>query len=194
MNPIYLNSNCIIDFDPVFERLNEELSITGHSLELVCAGGYVMQRYGYKATADVDAFYTSTAAIEAIIRKVGDEFGINRPDELWLNNSIARFNPEPSSKHYKLALSFSNLIVNEVDITYLIGMKLISGREQDMVDIGTILEQDNNQDPFRLFSELIEMNFSIDISGLLDAYEKAHGMNWLDKFYQNNQDELRRFF
>ena len=32
----------IINFETVFKRLNEELSETGQSLELVCAGGYVM--------------------------------------------------------------------------------------------------------------------------------------------------------
>jgi len=81
-----------------------------------------------------------------------------------------------------------------VSITYLMGMKLASGREQDLMDVGDILKKNRNEKPFELLSELIGMRFDIDISGLLDAYEKAHGMDWLDEFYVNNQDYLRKFF
>jgi len=38
------------------------------------------------------------------------------------------------------------------------------------------------------------MKFEIDISSLLDAYEKAYGMDWLDAFYINNQNELQKYF
>ena len=191
---VYAKSNGIIDFEPVFKRLNEELSITGQSLELVCAGGYVMQRHGYKATSDVDAFYKSNAAIKAIIRKVGDEFGINKPDDLWLNNSIANMNPAPPAQYCELVQEFSNLSVKAVIITYVIGMKLISGREQDFRDIGDILKKDKNEQPFELLSALVGMEFDVDISGLLDAYERAHGMEWLEDFYAKHQEDLRKYF
>jgi hypothetical protein len=183
-----------IDFEPVFRRLNEELSPIDTFLELVCAGGYVLQLHGYRATVDIDAFYASNAEIEAVIRKVGDEFGINRPDELWLNGSISNMNPKPPIAHYKLVHKFSNLEVNAVDMPYLIGMKLTSGREQDLIDVGTILKHDNNREPFELLTELVGMRFQIDISGLLDGYEKAHGMQWLEDFYKDNESELRKYF
>ena len=99
---VYAKSNSIIDFEPVFMRLNEELSIIGQSLELVCAGGYVMQRHGYKATSA--------------------------------------------------------------------------------------------EQPFELLSALVGMEFDVDISGLLDAYERAHGMVWLEDFYARNQEDLRKYF
>jgi len=194
MRIINANSNGMIDFEPVFKRLNEELTISGQSLELVCAGGYVMQRHGYKATSDVDAFYKSNIAVEAIIRRIGDEFGINKPDELWLNGSIANMNPEPPARYCELVHDFSNLSVKAVIITYVIGMKLISGREQDLRDIGEILKKDRNEQPLELLSELAGMEFDIDISGLLDAYERAHGMEWLEEFYSKNQDDLRKCF
>jgi hypothetical protein len=38
------------------------------------------------------------------------------------------------------------------------------------------------------------MKFDIDISGLLDAYEKAYGVDWLVEFFVNNQDKLRSYF
>ena len=56
------------------------------------------------------------------------------------------------------------------------------------------MKQDNNEQPFELLSELADMKFDIDISVLLDAFEKAHGMDWLDKFYVKNQSELRKYF
>ena len=184
----------VIDFEPVFKLMNEELSQAGQTLLLICAGGYVMQLNGYRGTLDVDAFYDSSKTVEAIIRKVGDTFGINKPDELWLNNSIANMNPRPSDEHCELVYQFSNLVVKAVSITYLMGMKLASGREQDLMDVGDILKKTKNEKPFELLSELVGMRFDIDISGLLDAYEKAHGMDWLDEFYVNNQDDLRRLF
>ena len=153
-----------------------------------------MQLHGYKTTADVDAFFKSSEAIDAIIRKVGEEFSINKPDELWLNDSIARMNPEPPEKYCTLVCQFSNLTIKAVDIVYLMGMKLVSGREQDLIDVGTVLKNDKNEQPFDLLSKLTSMGFIIDISGLIDAYEKAHGMVWLDDFYVKNEAELRKYF
>ena len=188
------NLDSVIDFEPVFEQMNEELSQARQTLELICAGDYVMQLNGYRGTLDVDAFYESNKTIETIIRKVGDTFGINKPDEPWLNNSIAKMNPKPSDEYCELVYKFSNLVVKAVRITYLMGMKLASGREQDLLDVGDILKENKNEKPFELLSELLGMRFTIDISGLLDAYEKAHGMDWLDEFYVKNQDDLRKHF
>jgi len=116
------------------------------------------------------------------------------PDELWLNNSIANMNPKPPDEYCEPVYLFSNLVVKSVSITYLLGMKLVSGREQDLMDVGDILKKNKNENPFALLSELVGLRFDIDISGLLDAYEKAYGMEWLDEFYVNNQDELRKYF
>jgi len=188
------NLDGAIDFEPVFKLMNEELSKIGQTLLIICAGGYVMHLNGYRGTLDVDAFYESSKIIEAIIRKVGDIFGINKPDELWLNNSIANMNPRPSDEYCEPVYQFSNLVVKAVSITYLMGMKLASGREQDLMDVGDILKKNSNEEPLKLLSELVGMRFDIDISGLLDAYEKAHGMDWLDEYYINNQNNLRKYF
>jgi len=50
------NLDSVIDFEPVFMLMNEELSQVGQKLLLICAGGYVMQLNGYRGTLDVDAF------------------------------------------------------------------------------------------------------------------------------------------
>jgi hypothetical protein len=183
-----------INFDVIFKRLDEELSKIGQSLELVCAGGYVLQRHGYRATLDVDAFYESNVQIDNIIKKVGDEFGINKEDELWLNNSISNLNPEPPTEYCEIVHKFDNLTVKEVKIIYLVGMKLYSQREQDLRDVANILRQDNDEQPFELLLKLKDMKFDIDISLLLEAFEIAHGMDWLDNFYTDNAEELRKYF
>ena len=53
------NKNCKnrINYEPAFKMLNDELKKINETLVLVCAEGYVMQLNGYRATADVDAFY-----------------------------------------------------------------------------------------------------------------------------------------
>ena len=142
-----------INFQPVFLMLNDELSKAGESLELTCAGGYAMQMNGYRGTADVDAFYQSNATIDRIIRKVGDAFGINRPDEPWLNNSIS-----------------------------------------NMKDLAEIIKHNEDLQPLSLLSKLSEMGFDIDISILIDAFEEARGMEWLDAYYKENEQEICMYF
>jgi len=194
--PIHANRNDdkSIDFEPVFNMLNDKLSEVNIMLELVCAGGYVMQLHGYRGTVDIDAFYTTNAVIESIVRKVGDAFGINKPDELWLNNSISNMNPEPPAEYCEVVHQFSNLIVKAVDENYLIGMKLTSARGQDMKDVAEIVKRRSNIQPFELLSMLCTMNFDVDISLILDAFEMVRGMDWLDEFYREHEAELREYF
>ena len=162
----------MIDFESVFHLLNEELVKIDQSLELVCAGGYVMQLNGYRATVDVDAFYESNKTIEHIIRKVGDEFGINNEEDC------------------ELIHQFTNLTVKAVNIIYLVGMKLASAREQDLKDVAGILKDNTNQQPFQLMEKLKDMKFDVDVSVLLDAFGRAYGIEWLEKFYVANESEL----
>jgi hypothetical protein len=182
-----------INFEPVFKMLNEELSDMNQSLELICAGGYVMQLHGHRATVDVDAFYKSNAKMNEAIRKVGDAFGINRPDELWLNNSIWNKNPVPPEEHCELIYKFSHLTVKSVGIDYLTGMKLESGRELDLKDVAAIIKSGGNKQPFALINKLNEMGFVIDISVLLEAYGTAYGMDWLMEFYTENESDINRY-
>jgi len=184
----------MIDFDLVFAKMNEELIVINETFELICAGGYVMQRNGYRSTTDVDAFYSSSIEIDEIIRRVGDLFNINREDELWLNNSISNMNQEPSLEYCDMVIQLSNLKVLTVKLDYLIGMKLLSAREQDIIDVATILKQNNNKEPLQLRIKLFQMGFDIDISLLLDAYEYAYGIEWLDEFYRDFEHDIRELY
>ena len=183
-----------IDFDFVFKRFNDELSKINQSLELICAGGYVMQLHGYKSTVDVGAFFRTNAQIDSIIRMIGDELGINQPDELWLNNSIANMNIEPPPEHQELVHQFSHLTVKAVDIIYLIGMKLESGRNRDLTDVVTILKSTGNKEPFPLMTNLENIGFNVDISAILEAYGLAHGEEWLAMCYNDNEAKLYKLF
>jgi len=193
---IHVNGNGenVIDFEPVFVRLNNDLSVIDQSLEIVCVGGYVMQLHGYRGTADIDAFFESNASIKEIIRKVGDEFEINSPDELWLNNSVSNKNPIPPPWHREEVYRFSHLTVMKVDIIYLLGMKLESGREQDLRDVAAIVKDNNDKQPLKLFSKLKEIGFNLDISVVIDAFEQVHGMEWLERFYIANESDLRDLY
>jgi len=185
-----------IDFESVFKRLNEELANIGQSLDLICAGGYVMQLQGYIATTDVDAFYKSNSEVEGIIRKIGDEFGINKEDELWLNNSISEFNKKPLEQYCKLKYQMSNLTVEIVDILYVVGMKLSpqSARVKDLDHVASYLKNSGNRRPFELTSKLVAMGFrDIDISVLLEAYGNAYGLEWLADFYTENESRLQKY-
>jgi len=184
----------IINFEAVFKRLDEELDKIDQYLELICAGGYVLQRHGYRNTLDVDAFYKSNEQISAAIRKIGDEFGINKEDELWLNNSISNLNPEPPIEHCGIIYKFNNLIVKEVSLFYLIGMKFHSQRYQDLQDISSILLKEENKDPFDLFTKLKNMGFDIDVSLVLEVFEIAYGIEWLADFYNKNSNDLYKYF
>ena len=197
MNPkIFINNgNSIsIDFALVFKTLNDELARHNESLSLICAGGYVLQLNGYRSTSDVDAFFNSNPVIDNIIRKTGDTFGINKPEELWLNNSLSSMNPEPPGKYCKLIHQFSNLTVLAVDLLYLAGMKLTSARGQDLKDVAEIIRNTKELQPFELLNKLTEMRFIIDISILLDTYGEAFGMEWLEKFYNENEHDLGELF
>ena len=81
-----------------------------------------------------------------------------------------------------------------VNILYLIGMKLHSGREQDLKDVADIVRKENNEQPLVLLSQLNDIGFNPDISDLLDAFGTAHGIDWLETFYENHQQELEKYF
>jgi len=191
---IQAGGNNEIDFKPVFEMLNDELAKIDKSLEIVCAGGYVMQLHGYAATMDVDAFYNSNAEIEAVIRKVGDAFQMNRPDEIWLNNSVMNLNRKPPASCYKPKYIFTHLTVNIVDLEYVLGMKLELARTKDIEHVSSFIKHNNYDKPFDLLSQLRDVGFrNIDVSVLFQAFGEAYGIEWLEKFYRDNESEIMKY-
>ena len=100
-----------MDKKVLFEAFNTELAKENINLEIICVGGFVLEYYNLRGTQDVDAFYQEGAKIRSIIEKVGDDFGVNEPEELWLNNNVANMNRVPSRSICEKAFSYSNLTV-----------------------------------------------------------------------------------
>lgn len=180
---------------PVFQALNKELIQENLTLTIICVGGYVLEYHGLRATQDVDAFYDQNQKINEIIARVGKQFNLNTHEELWLNNHVANMNKQPPLSLCESLYSFENLTVLVVPIEYVLGMKMMSIREQDLKDIGAIIKYKNFHSPFDTFKYLKDMRFdTIDLSVLLEGFSYAYGMDWLEKFFKENQDKLREFY
>ncbi|VKL67561.1 Uncharacterised protein [Streptococcus pneumoniae] len=180
---------------PVFQALNKELIQENLTLTIICVGGYVLEYHGLRATQDVDAFYDQNQKINEIIARVGKQFNLNTHEELWLNNHVANMNKQPPLSLCESLYSFENLTVLVVPIEYVLGMKMMSIREQYLKDIGAIIKYKNFHSPFDTFKYLKDMGFdTIDLSVILEGFSYAYGMDWLEKFFKENQDKLREFY
>jgi len=104
-------------------------------------------------------------------------------------------NGDANTANFEPAFKMLNDELSEInDMDYLVGMKLTSARGQDLKDLADIIRRRDDLQPFELMSKLAEMKFDIDISILLDVFEGAFGMEWLDAFYRENEAELRKYF
>ena len=178
-----------------FELLNEELAREGLNLTLICVGGYVLEQYGFRTTQDVDAFYNENLKINEVIYRVGQQLGLNTSEELWINNSVANLNPKPPFEFCEVLYSFENLTVYTVTLDYLLGMKLTSARDQDLKDVGDIIKYRELQSPFALYKFLKKKGFkTVDFAYILEGFNLAYGMDWLRDFFEEHQEELRRYY
>ena len=80
----------------LFDELNRELKKKNIDLTVICVGGFVLSHYGFRTTHDIDGFFNASKEVMKIIKTVGDKFGINSQDELWLNNSVQNLNDPPA--------------------------------------------------------------------------------------------------
>lgn len=178
-----------------FELLNKELANEGLNLALICVGGYVLEQYGFRTTQDVDAFYNESLKINELIYRVGQQLGLNTSKELWLNNNVANLNPQPPSEFCEVLYSFENLTIYTVSLDYILGMKLMSAREQDLIDVGEIIKYKELQSPITLYKFLKKKGFkTVDFAYILEGFSLAYGMDWLRDFFEKHQEELRRYY
>jgi hypothetical protein len=176
--------------DKAFQLLNDKLKENNLSLEITCAGGFVLQTLGIRATMDVDAFFYAPVKVQGLIESVGEELGINDEDETWLNNSIANVNKTPNDKYREVYKTFSNLTVYVVIPEYLIGMKLESGREKDFKDVAELIKKLKEESPKDLYNKLKDMEFHVDFADLLACFGDAYGHKWLAKYYKDHAEDL----
>lgn len=177
----------------LFEALNKELAKEHIHLEMICVGGFVLEYYNLRGTQDVDAFYQEDVKIRQIIKKVGDDFSVNEPDELWLNNAVANLNRIPPKTICEIAFQYSNLTVLVPPLSYILGMKLESGRDRDRQDAGDIIKLVQFRSPEGLIHQLKEYGFQPDMSMVLEVFEIAYGMKWLAEYMTEHPEEFSHY-
>ena len=182
-----------MDKKVLFEALNTELAKENIDLEIICVGGFVLEYYNLRGTQDVDAFYQEDAKIRSIIEKVGDDFDVNEPDELWLNNNVANMNKIPPLSICEKTFSYSNLTVFVPPLSYILGMKLDSGRDRDRQDAGEIIKLVKIRSIKDVITKLKEYGFQPDISMVLEVFEIAYGMEWLAEYMREYSEEFRHY-
>ena len=173
-----------------FEKLNEKLKEIDADLTVICAGGYVLSHYGIRTTKDVDGFYRSSYEIEKAIAAVGMDLGLNSKDELWLNNSVQNLNRAPKEEICDVLYEFSNLKVLMVPLIYIAGMKLKTGRRKDMTDVAEIVKFLGREDPLDFGGELSTLGFETDGSLVLEAFGTAYGMDWLQEYFIEHEEDI----
>ena len=109
----------------------------GRSLRIIVAGGYILDRLNLRQTFDVDAFFENTPELQAALERVSEKLNVGG-GETWLNTSISSMNAIPPQDAIAETLLFDNLQVDMVNPVYVIGMKLESGRETDLEDVGLL--------------------------------------------------------
>ena len=179
--------------EEAFRELNYRLQIENISLTVIVAGGYVLNHYGMRSTHDVDGFYHETKKVTKIIEEVGNQLGMNTEDELWLNNSVQNMNAWPPENICQPIYELSNLRVLMPPLDYIAGMKLMSAREQDILDVAGIIKREGITDPHAFLLKMEEYGFSgIDESVLLEAFGTAYGMDWLERYYIDNEEIINQ--
>lgn len=174
-----------------FQALDKLLGQMGERLTLICVGGFVLEHFGIRATHDVDAFFQESAKVKEAIRAVGEQFGINTEDELWLNNSVQNVNVVPDEQICEVAYDYPNLRVLIAPLEYVAGMKLQSMRREDIKDVASIVKMKEIHSPEDLMMTLRELGFQgIDESLVLEAFGTAYGMDWLEQYYTEHEDGL----
>ena len=175
----------------IFKSLNKRLKEANIFMTVICVGGFVLNHYGMRMTQDIDGFYKTTTEIEKIIKDVGDEFDINKPDELWLNNSVQNLNDAPPEEVCDKLYEFSNLTVLMPPLDYIAGMKLKSARQIDIKDVADIIIKEDIKSPKVLQTKLDSYGLTeIDESLLLEAFGNAYGMKWLEEYYISHESDL----
>ena len=179
-----------IDFEAAFRTLNDQLGLHHLSLRIICCGGYLIQRMGFRGTQDVDAFYSSNEEIDLLIRRVGALLDINSGKTIWLNKAVSTMSDWPDSEYCEKLYEFSNLTVDQVTIEYLMGMKLSSTRPIDTEDVGHIIKAKELKDPIGLYKLLTGMSFRLSMVFILEAFAYAYGDVWRAEYWKEHSKEI----
>jgi hypothetical protein len=177
-----------MDYEVLFTRLDEKLEAENLTLRVHCIGGFVLEYYGLKATADIDAFYESSDKVEKIIREIGDEFHIGKAGEPWLNNHISNLMSQTNHPDAKTIYSTENLTVTISSLESVLEDKIIAARAKDRDDITALLKKLNKRDLESILKVLEYDDGTTDISLIFDAYIRAFGEKDFDNYLKSHPD------
>ena len=91
-------------------------------------------------------------------------------------------------RNYVRFFDASNLKVFIPPLDYIAGMKLMSAREPDIKVVSAIMQNQRIASPDALSKSLRKYGFhSVDESLLLEAFGEAYGMDWLERYYIENE-------
>lgn len=91
------------------------------------------------------------------------------------------------------AYGYSNLTVLVPPLSYILGMKLDSGRDRDRQDAGEIIKLVKIRSIKDVITKLKEYGFQPNISMVLEVFEIAYGMEWLAEYMNEHYEEFRRY-
>lgn len=150
--------------------------------ELILVGGAsIILNYNFRnATTDLDSIIKASSSMKDIIKKVGDEQGLNID---WLNDDFKRTisYSVKLSEHSHFYKKFCNCLnVRTVTGEYLLAMKIRSARKykHDMSDIIGIIKEHR------------ERQKELDIDKVNLAYNELYGEN----INQTEMEELKKIF
>jgi len=185
-----LDEKSPIDFEEAFRALDRLLGVHHAKLHLIVCGGYLIQRMGFRATIDVDAFYTANEQITLLIQRVGSLLNINTGKTIWLNNAVSTMSDWPDAQYCAPLFAYENLTVDQVTTEYLIGMKLCSIRDIDLSDAGRIVQEKQWKDPIALYHALTQMKMNVNMASILEAFSLAYGDEWRATYWKEHDQEV----
>jgi hypothetical protein len=119
----------------LLHRLNEMLEADGLLGEISIYGGAVMALAlnAREGTYDIDAIFAPKQPIQEYIKAIADEYGL--PSD-WLNDAVKGF--VSSNNDIERFDTMSNLNVYVAKPEYMLAMKAISARTENLVEISDI--------------------------------------------------------
>lgn len=179
-----------MEYQKLFDRLNEKLAAQNLTLSLHCVGGFVLEYHGLKATEDIDAFYESSDKIEQIIAEIGQEFDVGTNHEAWLNHSIGQLMSNPYRSD-EIIYNGSNLTVGLASLKEVLVDKIQAGREKDVSDIAEIMKKLNLTSPDEILELMKYSDGNAELAVIFEAYGLAYGAENLKKYLTENPEMLR---
>lgn len=123
---------------PLLEDVDSELPAGTH-IEIVVVGGAVMVlKRTYRFTYDVDSITVIPPLLAAAAERVADRHGLSSD---WLDDLATTIKPRNPPSSITTLYDGNRLKVRCPDSSYLLAMKVVAGRDQDIEDSVVLMEE-----------------------------------------------------